>query len=463
MATIGFALHLLWYRNAERNGDKYGFKYPINPKKLSQMGEAWLTKALRSAGTISSKIEVMTMQIKEPEKKGLMGDIRVMEVSYKGLDDTVDNDDVKAELDVAPTKMMAKFASGDLKTRGLNALFGFTENEYKFYIGEMAKVVPLRTPKCYYADMNSYVGNCCLIMEFVDAEFQDVLEAKVSLEDVKLVMTNLAKLHAVYHGFEKIKQKSVDFVAPIDEGPQGSIGGAEFLKSYNKVFEKKLKCPSDQEWKYDMPQSFLELSKDFGKCFLLYAKHIRLWEHTHAVIHGDARLDNWFFFTNSDGVRECGLLDWQMMSKGDILSDIAWFFGALDADFVAEHEEALFDLYFEEFGKAGGLKVEPGSEDRKMWMECYDLSTIFVGIKNTIGIANIDTVSNPRVVEQMNMQLTSNWAIYSRRKCNLTWDKFRNGTMIVQQRDPTLSSTLFAEAKINLNETVFTEVNDKAE
>ena len=35
------------------------------------------------------------------------------------------------------------------------------------------------------------------------------------------------------------------------------------------------------------------------------------------MVHGDPRLDNWFFYPE-DGETKCGALDWQMMLKSDV-------------------------------------------------------------------------------------------------------------------------------------------------
>jgi hypothetical protein len=50
----------------------------------------------------------------------------------------------------------------------------------------------------------------------------------------------------------------------------------------------------------------------------LYQTHIASRQDWSAVLHGDPRIDNWFFNeknASGDVVNEVGLLDWQLMCK----------------------------------------------------------------------------------------------------------------------------------------------------
>eukprot|EP00040_Diaphanoeca_grandis_P015091 m.76854 g.76854 ORF g.76854 m.76854 type:complete len:494 (-) comp24943_c0_seq2:135-1616(-) len=437
MASIGFIANLLLYRNASRKGETYGFKYPVNPKQLEKMGPKWITKALRASKTIGVDIEVISMTAKVPEIIGLMGDLRVVDLVYNKESD-------------APKKVMVKFASGDFDTRALNALFGFIKGEYKFYSGNLPSEVPMRVPKVFYADMNMWTGNMCLILEFVaDGEFLTVHDKglKLKIEDVKLMVGSIAKLHAKFHG-NNINAPSAAWVPRLDEGPIAKLAPKEFLKRFGAVYRKELPCGEGQSWTYEIPPEFAAYHEDFGKHFLLYEQHSCSWPHAYSVVHGDDRLDNWWFYTNESGQRACGLLDWQMIAKGGIMSDLTWMFCcSLDPETLTLWEEKLLDHYFEEFAKAGGPKVEPGSEDRRMYEEAFDLELTLLLAKNVIGLGSMD-IKNTAAVPQLNFQMNTAASVFARREAHHAWHKFRNCDLICQKRYPDISTRLFTKAKM---------------
>eukprot|EP00040_Diaphanoeca_grandis_P012963 m.65585 g.65585 ORF g.65585 m.65585 type:complete len:439 (-) comp23577_c0_seq1:343-1659(-) len=431
MATIGFALHLLVYRNAQRNGDVYGFKYPINAATLQSMGAIWLTKALRASKTIGDAVEVVSFSSGMPAKKGLMSDLRLLDVVYNIAHG-------------GPTKIMFKFDSGDLKIRGLTSLFGLSYCEFKFYSGEMPARVPMRTPHCYFADMNQWVGNSCVLMEYLeDGEFQDVLDQALTLADAKLIMIQLGRFHAVYHG-EGRHHASVDFVQRLDTGPQGTIAPPIILQNIETVRNKSMYAHPDCAWDFEMPAEFTrELYGD--ESILAYAEHQLLWPDTVGVAHGDCRLDNWFFYNNDDGNRTCGLLDWQVVIKADISQDLAVFFCACEPNFVAKHEQELMDLYFVSLAKAGGPSVLPGSDLRVIWEECYSLSISLITLKNIVGLSQMDGRNDLRIAQQMNIMMKSNFATYTRRGCADVWRKMRKQQLCVQKKYPGVSNQIFAK------------------
>eukprot|EP00040_Diaphanoeca_grandis_P030085 m.177253 g.177253 ORF g.177253 m.177253 type:complete len:443 (+) comp31879_c2_seq1:141-1469(+) len=434
MASLGFIANLLIYRDAQRNGEKYGFKYPVNGAQLDKMGVEWLTKALRASKAIAEDVTVTEMKSDKSDINGLLGELRVINVKYSKETD-------------APPKFMVKFCPTDLKTRGLTALFGLTINEIKFYGGEMSKKVPMRVPKTFYADMNEWTGNSCLILEFVEAEYQDILKDKITLADAKLMITQLARYHAVYVGPEKIKHASVAFASGIDEGASLNVAPKELKKSLKKCYLKQQPCPPDQQWDYEFSEGYVKLFDEVTNSFKLYAQHATRWPEVSGIVHGDPKQDNFFFYNDSDGKRTCGLLDWQMIYKTDVTNDLAWFFcGSGDAQFQIDHEKELLDLYFEEFAQAGGQEITPDSEDRALWEECLSLSYYYCLGKCVLGLADIDT-SNPKTVPRLNIQTRNMFAAFDRRDSFGVYKKFRNGEMIIQKRHPEISKQIFANCK----------------
>ena len=216
MASCGFVCNLLCFRNCQKKGERHDFVYPTNAKQLERMGAPWMTKALRASGSIGAGMEVTNMTCTTVGTPGLLSELRLVTLEYSG-----------GSAD-APTRLMAKFAPPDLKTRATTDLFELIRCEYNCYKGDMLKNVPLKTPKCYFADMNYKTNNCCILLEVVDGTFKDQL-AGVSLEDARKVMGALAKFHGVWFGGAKIEAPEVQFINRLDR-PLYKLLGPGVLK-----------------------------------------------------------------------------------------------------------------------------------------------------------------------------------------------------------------------------------------
>jgi thiamine kinase-like enzyme len=46
---------------------------------------------------------------------------------------------------------------------------------------------------------------------------------------------------------------------------------------------------------------------------------------TFGLAHGDCRIENFYFFDNG-GDEDVGMIDFQLLCKGDVMQDLAWFF-----------------------------------------------------------------------------------------------------------------------------------------
>ena len=65
-----------------------------------------------------------------------------------------------------------------------------------------------------------------------------------------------------------------------------------------------------------------------------------------SIVHGDPRLDNWFF-NEAGGKSSIGILDWQLMLKSNVATDLSWAFSTCIPDaFANEHETELLQAYW---------------------------------------------------------------------------------------------------------------------
>merc|ERR1712146_242880 len=78
-----------------------------------------------------------------------------------------------------------------------------------------------------------------------------------------------------------------------------------------------------------------------------------------------------------------------------------------------------------------------GTEERTMWKESFDMGVIVALCKTFVGHMGLDH-SDPRAVAQIDYSMRSSIAAFVRRKCHITWDKFRAGELVAQKRHPNL-------------------------
>jgi hypothetical protein len=161
------------------------------------------------------------------------------------------------------------------------------------------------------------------------------------------------------------------FICRLD-GEVYKIAGPEAQKHFHKVDNYKV---GGEGWTYVLPRDFVSIFPVITREAFSCLKYATMNPETTGVLHGDTKLDNFFFYNEAaelGGAGAAGLLDWQLMVQGDTTQDVAYFLSSsCSPNFQEEHEAELLDLYFTELAVCGGPTVHPGSEDRTSWEESY--------------------------------------------------------------------------------------------
>jgi hypothetical protein len=171
------------------------------------------------------------------------------------------------------------------------------------------------------------------------------------------------------------------------------------------------------------------------------------------------RIENWFFYTDDTGEPTAGVIDFQLMIRTDVTSDLAWFFcTSVSPEFSDAHFADLVDRYFAELNRCGGPLVAAGSEQRALWMECLTLSVCIMVSKLVIGLGGVDPTGGNHVVPQLDYFAHAMIGMWRRLKCAEMWVKFRAGEMAVQKKYPDIGLKLGMKvASIPLPSTPATE------
>ena len=285
------------------------------PADADELSLEWLTAALHQAGALDQE-RVMSIKSAPVGQLGFAGQIRRLQISYD-----------KPELG-APKSLVAKFSTPHPTARAAVHSMGFYEREIGFY-RELAADCPVRTPRCYFGEVDMDSGASLLLLEDL-TWMQNLSSAGGSLEEVELVIRELAKLHAAWWGDARLDHISwlpmKGFMTP-DQAP--------LLLSQNwESFLGKLSIPVTEEllWAGELCAQYLN------------AVSVSMYtEPPRTLIHNDVQADNLLIAGNG----ELALIDWQLTTCAQPALDLARFLVCcLDTSERRRHEDRLLEMYY---------------------------------------------------------------------------------------------------------------------
>ncbi len=291
-----------------------------------QVDAAWLTAVLHHAGVGSGT------RVKATRSQGVgtgqMGRNVRFALDWEG-----------GPQDELPASVVGKFPSDDPTSRATGASQGAYEKEVRFY-RELRHTVGIRTPRCFFADVEPATGDFVMVMEDLAPALQGDQLAGCSVDQAALALAEAARLHAPRWGDPTLE----DLGFLVRPGPESAEGLQAIYKMLWPGFAERYGDTLDAE--------ALGLSQRLGD-------RLAAWvlEGTTplTLVHGDYRLDNMLFGT-SEGGYPLAVVDWQTVGLGRALADAAYFMGAslLEVDRRA-HEQALLRDYHERL-QAGGVR-----------------------------------------------------------------------------------------------------------
>lgn len=236
-----------------------------------------------------------------------------------------------------PSPVVTKFAAlreGSLASarRG-----GTHERELRFY-DELARITPVRTPAFHAAWYDPDTAHFLLLQEMIDADEQVDQVAGVSVDRVRLVLTEVARLHATWWGNPRLK--GLDWLPPPDSPRRKQNLGAMAADGWRSLCDM-LGPELDAE----------EQALGDGLPDRVEAMLAGLAAAPETMLHGDLRADNLLFSAEGDSVT---LVDWQGLGRGPAGWDLAYLMSqCLTVDDRQVHEAELLDHYRVELADAG--------------------------------------------------------------------------------------------------------------
>jgi aminoglycoside/choline kinase family phosphotransferase len=228
----------------------------------------------------------------------------------------------------APAAVVAKVAAIDEGSRAAAVTFRLYEREVRFY-QLLAGRARIRTPRCYYADIDPESGRFVLLLEDLSpAATVDQLDG-LAADQVSLALAQAAALHAAMwadpalEGFEWLTHGRTQ--AP-DVAAVTPALAATFLQRYRDRLDAT--C-------VDLVERLAVRAADY-----LVGQ-----EGPFTVLHNDYRPDN-MLFGAQDGAIPLAVVDWQTVSLGSSLTDVAFLVGTgMTTEDRQEHERSLVREY----------------------------------------------------------------------------------------------------------------------
>lgn len=272
---------------------------------------------------------------------------------------------VHLESSDGPETLIAKFPSPFPENRAVADTYDMYNREYQFYT-QVAPNVPLRAPKCYYAEFNPDNRDFVFLLEDLRGfRVGDQIEG-CSVREAHQIIESLASLHRNTWQPDHV-QNLRQHDTPGQR--QGMIAG--FQAGWPVVLK-------------EFPEHFTKRTIRLGA--LMPDNVDRLLDEIHkgplVIAHGDVRLDNVFF---SDG--GIALVDYQATCKAAPEHDLAYFVTQSLADDV-RHAENWHDVYYRQ------LVSEGIRYDKALSFERYRLCALYflcyaVIIAGTLDMANL--------------------------------------------------------------------------
>ena len=338
------------------------------PRTPVDLTPDWLTAALRETGSIKeSTVTSFEMEPDIAAGAGFMGQLARVELRYD-----------RPEPD-APASLIAKFPTYAPDNRALADVFRFYEMETRFY-EEIAGEAELRTPRRYYSAMAEDSTDFILLIEdLAPARVGDQL-ASCSSDQAELAIRELAKFHATW--WESPRLSELNWLWRLDDPVRIQTAQVVYGQAWG---------PFKENFGGLVPSTLLTLGEAFpGKIPEIMG---RLAQPPLTISHGDYRLDN-FFFATPEGGPPFAVVDWQVMSTGGGLFDVAYFMSeSLRPDDRKANEMDLVRMYHITLTERG---IQDYDFDR-CWLD-YRAATLFCW-QYAVVIAGLLDSANERGVE----------------------------------------------------------------
>ncbi|WP_156765665.1 phosphotransferase, partial [Mycobacterium sp. 1245499.0] len=242
-----------------------------------------------------------------------------------------------------PESVVLKVAATDPVSRQTGLALGLYEREVRFY-GDIAPRLGGPIAPCYHAAVDTSTGVFDLLLGDAGPAVVGDEIAGATVEQARLGAVELGRLHGPLLGDVSLAEAPwLNRDAPLNQAMITPLY-AGFVDRYGDQIapEHRVVCE--------------RLVAAFDG-YLAQEAEASERGRVQGLVHGDYRLDNMLFGTEG-AERALTVVDWQTVSWGPALTDLAYFLGcALSTEDRRQHYDALLRAYHEALGPAAPLTL----------------------------------------------------------------------------------------------------------
>ncbi len=240
-----------------------------------------------------------------------------------------------------PNSVVLKVAATDPVSRQTGLALGLYEREVRFYT-EIAPNLGGPVAPCHRAGFDSSTGAFHLLMgDAGPAAVGDEIRG-ATVEQATLALSELGRLHAPLLGDAAMAEADwLNRESPMNQAVIGQLY-AGFSERYH-----------DQ-----IAPEHREVCERLVASFDAYVAGETAPGRMQGLVHGDYRLDN-MLFGEPGAVRPLTVVDWQTVTWGPAMTDVAYFLGcALPNQLRTDHYDTLLRAYHDALGPAAPISVD---------------------------------------------------------------------------------------------------------
>ncbi len=244
-----------------------------------------------------------------------------------------------------PASVVLKVAATDPVSRQTGLALGLYEREVRFY-GDIAPRLGGPVAPCYHAAVDTSKGVFDLLLGDAGPAVVGDEIAGATIEQARLCVEELGRLHGPLLGDPSLAEAPwLNRESPLNQAMIATLY-AGFIDRYGDQIA---------------PEHRLVCERLVG-AFDGYLAQESQPDRIQGLVHGDYRLDN-MLFGAAGADRVLTVVDWQTVSWGPALTDLAYFLGcALPAQDRRDHYDALLRAYHEALGPAAPITLTDVAE-----------------------------------------------------------------------------------------------------
>jgi hypothetical protein len=337
-------------------GDATGLAIPAHGEALRVAGEAFLTDAFRSFGSLSPDNHIVRITRCEPFFGGNSGQKVFLSVEYAQAEPGLHTD------------LFVKFSrdfSDAFRDRRRQEL----EAEVRFAALSRLPKFPINVPAACFADFHRESGTGLLITQriaFGSGGIEPLLqkcmdhELAEPLAYYRAIVSTLARLAAAHKS--GLLAPHVDTFFPFDPETAAAADPIpwdeqQLRELLARYAEFAASCPPLLPSNITTPEFISKLERESVR-FLRHETIIKRFLHADrnfiALCHYNANIDNAWFWRNHSGVLQCGLLDWGRVRQMNVAYALWGSLCAAGLEIWDEHLDELLALFTGELHAHGG-------------------------------------------------------------------------------------------------------------